>query len=85
MNDKSLYSNAAEAIVKAQEAIIGPLAHDIADKVVGIDNPDKKVLGELVKRYESVFGQASVETCKDAIKSLLAKSEKDIDLPEILQ
>lgn len=78
------YKNLIDAIIKAQECIIGPLAHDIADKVVGLhDNPSKMILGELVKQYESIFGLASVETCKDAIKDILEK-EKELDLPDIL-
>lgn len=81
-----------EVVIKYQESIIGPLAWSEAGKVSGLSvknqeisvtGDSKKVLELLVKQYETLFGQASVEACKDAIRPLLPKME-DIDLPKIL-
>ncbi|OGK21965.1 hypothetical protein A3C23_00330 [Candidatus Roizmanbacteria bacterium RIFCSPHIGHO2_02_FULL_37_13b] len=86
-----------KSIVEHQQAVIGPLAIEQANKVPGIKVDDgvdlkvnvtgdntSKILDELVKKYEVLFGQASVEVCKDAIKEI--KSKVDIDkLPQILQ
>jgi hypothetical protein len=78
----TLYSQLVAKIISAQEAIVGPVAKEIAGKVTGIDNPNKQVLENLVKEYSGLFGQASIETCKDAIKDIVNPS---VDLPEILK
>lgn len=79
-----MYKKLVEAIINAQVAIIGPIASEISSKVGGISNPTKLTLEALVKQYEMLFGQASVETCKDAIKDIVMENN-DIDLPEILK
>lgn len=85
MINEDIYKNLIDMIIKAQMDIIGPLARDLADKVAGIhNNPSKEKLGELVKQYESIFGLASVETCKDAIRDIVAQND-GIDLPGILK
>lgn len=84
-----------QQIIKAQENIIGPLAVEQAKKVKGltvniqnneivISGDKKEVLGNLVKQYENMFGQASVEVCKDAVKGLLTDIPKE-QLPSSLQ
>ena len=78
----TLYSQLVAKIISAQEAIVGPVAKEIAGKVTGIDNPNKQVLENLVKEYSGLFGQASIETCKDAIKDIVNPS---VDLAEILK
>jgi len=87
MND---YSTIAEVIVKRQQSIIGPLAWSEAEKVSGlsiegqkisVSGEGKAVLEHLVKQYANLFGQASVEACKDAVRGK-AKQE---ELPSILQ
>lgn len=86
------YTSLAEAIIKHQESVVGPLAWNEADKVAGIkvrersvsvEGEGKNALSSLVSRYEGLFGQASVEACKDAIRPLLPKM-KEIDLPKSL-
>lgn len=78
-------------------SVIGPLALEQANKVTGIkitNNPPLKltlnnidsnqILTELVKNYEQLFGIASVEVCKDAVKEIHPPIP-DQDLPEILR
>lgn len=79
-----MYKRLVDTIINAQVAIIGPIATEISSKVDGINNPSKEILEALVKQYEMLFGQASVETCKDAIKDIVMENN-DIDLPEILK
>lgn len=87
------FEQAVDKIIKAQEAIIGPLALEQAKKVKGISIDDakrvavsgnkKQVLDSLVKQYELLFGRASIEVCRDAAKTLLSQLPKD-DLPASL-
>lgn len=86
------YATLVKAIVKHQESVVGPLAWSEAQKVSGIKISDKnvavsgdgeKVLGNLVRQYEHLFGRASVEACKDAVRPYLPKM-KDIKLPSNL-
>jgi hypothetical protein len=94
MADTSTYSTIATHILKGQFSVVGPLAVDQAKMVSGvtidtannvkITGNGKEVLTNLVKQFEKLFGQASVEVCKDAVR----ESEVTIpskDLPEILQ
>jgi len=86
------YEALISAVVKHQETIIGPLAQNEAGKVSGVSLSEgqvniagdgKSTLENLVKQYEKLFGQASVEACKDAVRPLLPEM-KGIELPEIL-
>ena len=85
------------AIIHYQEMVLGPLAMDQAKKVHGIhigasgeitavfkSGYEKKLLAELVSKYESLFGQASVEVCKDAVREEIPDFPEDI-LPDILK
>lgn len=76
------YSEIVKKIIAEQEHVIGPLALEQAGKVKGltVDWPKKEVkfqgdkkeiLGNLVKQYEALFGQASVQVCKDAARSIV--------------
>ncbi|MES2470677.1 MAG: hypothetical protein V4526_00355 [Patescibacteria group bacterium] len=75
----------ATKIIKEQELIIGPMAWSEAGKVSGLHIVDQKmgtvtiddadsrgVVDRLVGQYEQLFGRASHEVCKDAVRSLLA-------------
>lgn len=85
---------AASHIIKEQEGIIGPLAFDQARKVAGIqvDNTGnvtiagdgKEVLNNLVHQYSELFGHASVEVCKEAIREITPTITPDV-LPDILK
>lgn len=74
-----IFAQAAEKIIKEQEGIIGPVALEQARKVTGlkvnggvsIEGANKtEVLSNLVAQYEQLFGQASVEVCKQAVSGL---------------
>lgn len=84
-------------IILEQELIIGPLAWEEAAKVAGIsvfeseknvkitnNVNESDVINSLVKQYERLFGRASVEACKDAVKDLLPKLQED-QIPEMLR
>lgn len=89
----TVFVTLASKIIQEQEAVIGPLAWSEASKVEGLTVTDhtvdikgdaKTTLGKLVSRYEGLFGRASVEVCRDAVRKLVA----DIDpkeLPEVLR
>jgi hypothetical protein len=51
---------------------------------VGIEGDSKDVLGKLVSRYEGLFGPASVEVCRDAVKTLLPEMAA-ADVPDVLR
>ena len=89
-----IYSQAISQIIKQQELIIGPLALNQAKVISGLDiisdsdikikGDGKAVLENLVKQYARLFGQASVEVCKDAVKEIKPPVPSN-DLPEILR
>lgn len=87
-----IYVSLASKIIKEQEAVIGPLAWSEASKVSGlkvsdhtvvIEGDGKQALEKLVNQYEGLFGRASVEVCKDAVKSLISDVDPK-ELPEVL-
>lgn len=86
------YTELATNIIEKQEVIVGPLAWIeagkvnglyIANKEITIKETPKKILGSLVKQYETLFGQASLEVCKDAVRNLLVDVEQE-KIPEVL-
>lgn len=90
-----IFSQMAEKIIKEQEGIIGPIALEQAKKVHGLSVDLQKheitfsgnktdILEKLVEKYKEVFGQASVEVCKDAVRGILAKLPKE-QVPALLQ
>lgn len=90
-----IFARIAEKIISEQEGIIGPVALEQARKVPGLTLNwpkhevvlvgDKKVIVEkLVEQYEYLFGQASVEVCKDAVKDIVSSIPK-AQMPQFLQ
>lgn len=83
-------------IIKEQELIIGPIAWEEAKRVQGlhiidgngkkvtIDAPEKEVIERLVLQYERLFGRASREVCKEAVRDLLSEVPSD-KIPEALK
>ncbi len=70
-------------IIKEQELVIGPLAWYEAGKVSGLtvdqihnsasfSGDAKEIIDQLVARYERIFGKASHEVCKDAVREIVA-------------
>ena len=91
----SIYDQFAANIIKEQETIIGPVAWEQASKVTGlridiqahtvnIEGNSKEVLEKLVAQYERLFGPASREVCRDAVKPLLAQVPPD-EVPAVLK
>lgn len=82
-----------EKIIKAQENIIGPIALEQAQKVAGItidtgnhvtvEGDKKSALENLVKQYEKLFGPASIEVCRDAVRNIVSQAPKD-QIPQLL-
>lgn len=90
-----IFSQIAEKIIKEQENIIGPIALEQAKKVTGlkvdwskhhveIQGDATNVIGNLVENYEHLFGRASIEVCRDAVKSIINDVPKE-KLPKSLQ
>lgn len=87
-------AQAASRIIKEQQAVIGPMAIDQAKKVTGlkvtsvddvvITGNAKQVLTNLVNQYAKIFGQASIQVCKDAIQPMGDKFPA-AELPDILK
>lgn len=81
-------------IIREQELIIGPIAWEEAKKVEGIKiQTNSKVLFEgnktsainnLVKQYSRLFGKASEEVCKDAVKDLISDLSAQ-EVPAVLR
>ncbi len=78
-----IFAQLAEKIIKEQEGIIGPVALEQAHKVKGLNVDWQKhevsfvgnktdVVEKLVEQYRSLFGQASVEACKEAVRGIIA-------------
>jgi hypothetical protein len=89
-----IFSQIADKIIKEQEGIIGPIALEQAKKVPGIKFDDtshsiaiegdkKTALENLVRQYEKLFGSASIEVCRDAVKSIVADAPKN-QIPQLL-
>jgi hypothetical protein len=89
--------NIVKVIITHQAMIIGPIAFEQASKVKGLvvskqnnldievkeGDPDS-ILTNLVRKYEELFGKASIEVCKQAIKEIRPPIQID-DLPDILR
>ncbi|MBI1839124.1 MAG: hypothetical protein HYR95_02435 [Candidatus Colwellbacteria bacterium] len=87
-------NNLVTEIIRGQARVIGPVAWDEATKIRGlnidvknnslsVEGDSKEVLGILMKRHEELFGAASVEICKDAVRKELSQIPQD-QLPDVL-
>ena len=85
----------AEKIIGEQELIVGPLAWDqakqvsgltidIANHLVTVEGNPKEVLEKLVAQYEKLFGIASREVCRDAVRPLLSQIPEE-EIPAVLR
>ena len=81
-----VYTQLAKRLISGQELVIGPLAWTEASKVSGlkanrdsikITGDGKAIIESLVNQYATLFGKASVEVCREAVRKDLAKLEKD--------
>jgi len=82
-------------IIKEQELVIGPLAWDEARKVSGLtvdqshnlvsfSGDSKDIVNRLVAQYERLFGRASHEVCREAVKDLIAEMPSE-EVPSSLK
>ena len=83
------FTQIAIRIIEEQTVIIGPIAWseaqqveglevDIAEKKVAFRTQDKQqAIEKLVRRYEKLFGRASLEVSRDAVKDLLRDTPQD--------
>lgn len=90
-----IFGKVAEKIISQQEGIIGPIALEQAKKVPGLkldwqkhevafDGNKTDIVEKLVEQYQLLFGNASVEACKDAVKTLLVSVPKE-QIPPLLR
>lgn len=93
--DNQNISLLVKSIVTGQKVIIGQMAIDQANQVPGlkvspnletitINGDSNEILHGLVNQYKQLFGQASVEACKDSIKEILPKISAG-DIPDFLR
>ena len=79
--DQDIYNQLAKSIIEHQEAIMGPVAVQQAMQVqnMSVDWGAKSVvikadplmaIDKLVDQYKVLFGQISVEVCKEAVGRL---------------
>lgn len=91
----TIESQLVQQIIKGQELVIGPLAWEEAGKVTGlridvashevqVTGNSREVLEKLVAQYERLFGQASREVCRDAVRPLLSQVPPD-EIPAVLK
>lgn len=88
------YAQIATKIIMAQELIIGPIAVEQARLIphlqidwnahqVVIQGDEPGALDQLVNQYKTLFGQTSVEVCKEAAATLMRQLPAT-DLPQTL-
>ena len=88
-NIMNIFDKISIQIIKEQELIIGPIAWEEAKKVPGFkiidqknvqvsfEGDEKEIINKLVKQYARLFGKASDEVCKEAVKDLIKELPPD--------
>jgi nitric oxide reductase large subunit len=90
-----VYAQIAVKIIKSQEAIIGPVAVEQAQRVphlkvdwehekVTVSGNEASAITALIEVYKELFGQISVEVSKEAASSLVGQLSAG-GLPEALK
>lgn len=84
-----IYTQIAVKIIEAQEAIMGPVAVEQAQRVpslkvdnwarhqVSVSGDGEKVIDELVGTFRRLFGQLSVEVSKESAAPLIDQLPSD--------
>ncbi len=93
----TIFSQISVLIIREQALVIGPLAWDEARKVHGLQIIDSEkgevnveesdprgTIDNLVVQYERIFGKASREVCRDAVKSIISSMSPE-EVPESLR
>lgn len=95
MNEQSILSTIALKIIEAQEMIIGPVAVERAQTIdnlsvdwtqhkVSLGSEDSTIIDRLVDEYKKLFGEISVEVCKEAAMKAASTMTHE-QLPKSLQ
>lgn len=95
MEEGSKYDQAVLVIIKEQEQVVGSnVANTLAKRVKSlkadaqgayhVEGDPKQALADLVQQYSQLFGQASIEVCKEAI-TRVSPSFSSEELPDILK
>lgn len=90
-----IFGKLVEKIIAQQETIIGPVALEQAKKVVGlninwpkhevtIEGNKTDIVEKLVEQYQGLFGQASVEACKEAVRGIISEVPQN-QVPALLR
>ena len=90
-----IYSRMIIEIIAVQEAIMGPLAIEQANSVVGltvdwssktatIATEPQKVIEGLINKYRVLFGDTSVEVSREAVSNLIRELSAQ-EVPSILR
>ncbi len=91
-----IYAQLAKNIIEAQEGLIGPVAVMQAQKVSGLSidwdhdhgvtvtEQGAAVIDHLIDQYKELFGQISVEVCKEAAARLVGQLDAN-ELPTSLR
>lgn len=85
----------ASRIVKEQEVIIGPIAWEEARSVKGlkvdvirkelkVQGNQKETLQALVNQYRRLFGKASEEVCREAVRDIISEVPQEL-VPPLLK
>lgn len=90
-----IFAKMAEQIIKEQENIIGPVALEQAKRIRGLkinwskheisfEGDKKDIIEKLIEAYRDLFGQVSVEFCREAVRNLITEIPKE-ERPLLLQ
>lgn len=90
-----IYAKIVARIIEQQESIMGPIAIEQAKRVaqLKVDWPQHKIdlsgdpqaaVDMLVEQYKELFGQIAVETCRDAVQTMIAGLPKE-QIPSTLK
>lgn len=89
------YYSLLESVIRSQEKIIGPIAIEQANMVEGlhidlekhqisVEGDRAETVNRLVQQYQRLFGQTSVEVCKEAVKDIIGKVNPQ-EVPALLR
>ena len=95
VQNRGQVSKMAGLIVEGQLSIMGPMAWEEAQEVDGlsidvsrnevyVEGDSREVLGRLVAQYEKLFGRASVEACREAVRPVISQVPSD-QIPDMLK
>jgi len=95
LDTMDIFAQLVEKIISEQESIIGPIAVEQAQRVPGLkvnyskheisfEGDKSQAIEKLIEIYKELFGQASVEVCKEAVRSIISQIPSD-QVPPLLR